>query len=46
MFRDKSLNDIVIIDFGISDIYRKNESTQIKGISYAYSPPEMNFHNV
>ena len=29
MFRDASLTEIVILDFGISDIYKENESTKI-----------------
>lgn len=45
MFKDKSLNDIVILDFGISDIYRENQSVKIMGMSPAYCPPEIKLHD-
>ena len=46
IFCDDLLSDIVIIDFGISDIYKENESTKILGMTPAYCPPEIRFNDL
>ena len=46
MFRDESLTEIVILDLGISDIYRKSERTKLIELTPAYCPPEIKFHDL
>ena len=43
MFKNESLTDVVLLDFGISHIYRNNESNKIMGLSPSYCPPEIRF---
>ena len=45
MFKNNSLIDIVLLDFGTSKIYKENESTKIVGMSPAYCPPEIKFED-
>ena len=43
MFKANDLAEIVLVDFGISNILKDNESTKIFGLSIPYCPPELNF---
>ena len=43
MFKTEKSSDIVLIDFGISNIYKENESIKIYGMTPAYCPPEIKF---
>ena len=46
MFKSKELLEIVIVDFGISNFYKNNESIEIFGMSIDYCPPEITFSNL
>ena len=41
MFKSKDLEEIVLIDFGLSNFYKKNEMAQIFGMTPAYCSPEI-----
>ena len=41
MFKSQSLNTIVLLDFGISKLYRENSLTGILAMSTFYCPPEI-----
>ena len=44
MFKNEDLKEIVIIDFGISKIF-KNETTKPIGLSKYYSAPEVSIES-
>ena len=46
MFTTKELNEIVLLDFGISNVYKENEATKIFGMSPKYCPPEIRYHDM
>ena len=46
MFKTNELKEIVLLDFGISNIYKENEGTKIFGMTAFYCPPEIKFHNL
>ena len=46
MFKAKDLKDIVLLDFGISNIYKENEKTNICGMTPFYCPPEVKYHDL
>ena len=41
MFITSNLDEIVLLDFGVSKISKENLSTSIYGFSYRYSSPEV-----
>ena len=41
MFKDQSLQEIVIIDFGITKIVKSDKTTKINAFTYKYSAPEV-----
>ena len=41
MFITQELKDIVLLDFGISNVYKKNEATRIFGMTPFYCPPDL-----
>ena len=45
MFKNESLTEIVLLDFGISEIYWKNEITNVMGLTFAYCPPEIKLYD-
>eukprot|EP00828_Plagiopyla_frontata_P030675 TRINITY_DN4012_c0_g1_i5.p1 TRINITY_DN4012_c0_g1~~TRINITY_DN4012_c0_g1_i5.p1 ORF type:complete len:221 (+),score=23.10 TRINITY_DN4012_c0_g1_i5:266-928(+) len=45
MLKSQLLPDIVLLDFGISNIYKNSENTNIFGITPFYCPPEIKFNN-
>ena len=46
MFKTNELKEIVLLDFGISNIYKENEGTKIFGMTAFYCPPEIKFHDL
>ena len=46
MFKTNELKEIVLLDFGISNIYKEKESTKIFGMTVYYCPPEISYYNV
>ena len=46
MFTMQELVEIVLLDFGISNIYKENETTKIFGMSPKYCPPEIRYHDM
>lgn len=46
MFKSKSLTDIVLLDFGISDLCRENQGAKIMGMTPNYCPPEIKFYDL
>ena len=36
----------MLLDFGISNVYKKNEATKIFGMTVFYCPPEISYHNI
>ena len=46
MFITQELKDIVLLDFGISNVYKKNEATRIFGMTVFYCPPEIRCHDL
>ena len=42
MFVTNALDQIVLLDFGISKSFIQNHSTLLVGLTLYYSPPEMN----
>ena len=46
MFKSQELKEIVLLDFGISNIYKENEATKVFGMTPAYCPPEIKFHDL
>ena len=45
MFKSIELKEIVLLDFGISNIYKENKPTKIFGMTPAYCAPEIKFHD-
>ena len=43
MFKNSDFEEIVLLDFGISNFYKENEPTKIFGMTVAYCAPESNF---
>ena len=41
MFESSNYEKIVLLDFGISKIFKENLDTNITALSYYYSPPEI-----
>ena len=46
MFKSQELKEIVLLDFGISNIYKENEATKIFGMTPFYCPPEIKYHDL
>ena len=46
MFKSQELKEIVLLDFGISNIYKENEGTKIFGMTPFYCPPEIKYHDL
>ena len=46
MFKSKMFEEIVLLDFGISNIYKENKPTKIFGMTAAYCPPEVKIHDL
>ena len=46
MFKSQELKEIVLLDFGISNIYKENEGTKIFGMTPDYCPPEIKYHDL
>ena len=46
MFKTKELKEIVLLDFGISNVYKENEATKIFGMTPFYCPPEIKIHDL
>ena len=46
MFITQELKDIVLLDFGISNVYKENEATRIFGMTVFYCPPEIRYHDL
>lgn len=42
MFKNSSLKKIILLDFGVSKVFRDNSMTGIIAISTFYCPPEIN----
>ena len=43
MFKSSNFEDIVLVDFGISNFYKDTENTKIIGMTPAYCAPEIKF---
>lgn len=41
IFENEGLQNILLLDFGISKIERENQITEVIGISHCYCPPEI-----
>ena len=37
------MQKLILLDFGISELYQPNHEINVQGISVCYSPPEMKF---
>ena len=46
MFTTNEMKTIVLLDFGISNLYKENEKTKIFGMTPAYCPPEIKFNDL
>ena len=46
MFKNSDFEEIVLLDFGISNFYKENEPTKIFGMTVAYCAPEINFSDL
>ena len=46
MFKTQELEEIVLLDFGISNVYKENEGTKIFGMTPLYCPPEIRYHDL
>ena len=46
MLKKKNSYDIILVDFGISNVYLKNSLTKIFGMSILYCPPEICFNTL
>ena len=46
MFKTKELKEVVLLDFGISNVYKENEATKIFGMSPKYCPPEIRLQDL
>ena len=46
MFTTQELKEIVLLDFGISNVYKENEATKIFGMTPKYCPPEIRYQDL
>ena len=46
MFKSSDFDDIVLVDFGISNFYKDNEYTKIFGMTTWYCAPEIKFSDL
>ena len=46
MFKNSDFEEIVLLDFGISNFYKENEHTKIFGMTVAYCAPEIKFSDL
>ena len=46
MFKSQDFEEIVLVDFGISNFYKNNEITKIFGMTPNYCPPEIKFSDL
>ena len=46
MFQKHDLKDIVILDFGISNVYKENQPINIFGMTPFYCAPEIKYHDL
>ena len=46
MFKNSDFEEIVLLDFGISNFYKENEPTKIFGMTVAYCAPEIKFSDL
>ena len=41
MFKTNEMKEIVLLDFGISNVYKENEGINVFGMTPTYCPPEI-----